>query len=87
MSEVDEIRKRVEAGDVTIGLKQTLLALKKGNVGTVYLTGNCPAKFREDVRHNAGSAKVVGLKETNEELGISCKKPFFISVVGLLKKK
>jgi len=87
MSDLDEIRKRVEAGDVTVGLKQTLLGLKQGTLAAVYVTSNCPSKFKGDLKHNSGSVKIVELKETNEELGIICKKPYFISVVGLLKKK
>ena len=87
MSEVDEIRKRVEKGNVTIGTNETLLNLKLGNLDAVFTTKNCPGDVKSDIQHNAGEVKVVELKETNKELGVICKKPFSISVLGFLKQK
>jgi ribosomal protein L30E len=87
MSDADIIKKRVEKGDVTIGTSQTLLNLKHGNLEVVYVTSNCPKDVIEEIKQNSEDVKVVELKETNNELGVICKKPFFISVIGLLKQK
>lgn len=87
MSDIDIIRKRIEKGDVTVGTKETLLNLKLGKLEAVYVTANCPKSVVEELKHNAGNVKVTELKEKNDELGVLCKKPFFISVVGLLKQK
>ncbi|MBW3011865.1 ribosomal L7Ae/L30e/S12e/Gadd45 family protein [Candidatus Woesearchaeota archaeon] len=87
MSEIDIIRKRVEKGDVTLGTKETLLNLKLGNLEAVYITSNCPKSVLEDIKQSAGSTKLVELQVTNQELGVLCKKPFFISIMGFLKQK
>jgi ribosomal protein L30E len=87
MSEIDAIRKRVEKGNVTLGTKETLLKLKLGELEAVYVTSNCPQVVIDEIQQNAGETKVVELKETNKELGVLCKKPFFISIMGFLKQK
>jgi len=82
--EVKELKDRVQEGKAIIGTERVLKALKKKALISVYLAKNCPAKLKEDVEYYAKLAKikVVNVEYTNEELGIFCKKNFFVSVLG-----
>lgn len=86
-SNVDEIKKNLEKGNLIFGTQMTMKSLKLGNVEKVFVTKNCPAEVKKDVMSysNIGKFEVVELESTNEELGVICKKPFSISVIGLLR--
>lgn len=80
-----ELKARIQEGKVIIGTEQVLKRLRAKTVQRVYLARNCPVLVKEDVMHYAtlGSVPVTELDQTNEELGIFCKKNFFISVLGI----
>ena len=82
-----EIRKLVQAGNVTIGTERTLKNLKLGKLKTVLMSANCPEKVEKGLLHYSAlsSAETVKLNYPNDELGVICKKPFSISVLGVLK--
>ncbi|MBI2662191.1 ribosomal L7Ae/L30e/S12e/Gadd45 family protein [Candidatus Woesearchaeota archaeon] len=82
--EVKELKEKVQEGKAIIGTERVLKALKKKVLISVYLAKNCPVKSKEDVEYYAKLAKikVVNVEYTNEELGIFCKKNFFVSVLG-----
>ena len=52
------------------------------------MSSNCPQKNKEDILHYAKliDLPVVELKMDNEELGVFCKKNFFVSVIGVIKE-
>ncbi len=81
---VEEIRKIVKEGKAVIGTSRVVKGLKLGKITKVFITSNCPLKIKKDIKHYAGisGAKVVQLKQPNTELGVLCKKPFSISVLG-----
>jgi large subunit ribosomal protein L30e len=83
-----EIKKVMESEKVVYGKEQTIKYLKQANIKTVYISSNCPAETKEDIKYYAllGNVAVIELKENNEELGLVCKKPFTISVLSVLKK-
>ena len=83
MNVKQEIRKCVEEKKVIIGTERTIKALKKGSLSKVFLAANTSADVVAEVNALANKAEVVVLKENNEELGTICKKPFFISVLGI----
>lgn len=87
MSAVDDIKKAIEKEKVIFGTERVLKGLKKGEIDTVYVTVNAPDEVKEDVAHYSGlsGAKVVDMKQPNDELGALCKKPFSISVLGISK--
>ncbi len=87
MDSLEEIKKNLETNQLIIGAEATLKNLKIGKLEKVYVTSNCSADVKEDIEHYTGIAgvEVVGLEQSNEELGVVCKKPFSISVIGLLK--
>jgi large subunit ribosomal protein L30e len=86
--DVIEIRKLSEGGKLAIGTQTVIKKLKTGKVSRVFVTSNCPAEVKADVERYAAlsKAEVVHLGIPNEELGVVCKKPFSISIAGLVKE-
>ncbi|MBW2999621.1 ribosomal L7Ae/L30e/S12e/Gadd45 family protein [Candidatus Woesearchaeota archaeon] len=83
-----EIKKLMETDRLVKGTKLTLKNLKLGKLEKIFVTSNCPAEVKEDIKHfsDLAKVKVVQLDITNEELGIVCKRPHLISVLGVLKE-
>ncbi len=79
-----ELKNRIHSGNVIIGNSRVIKALQAGKIKTVFIAKNCPSKIRDDLLHYAklAGAEVVNLEQNNEELGIICKKNFFVAVVG-----
>lgn len=86
--EIMDLKKEIAEGKVVIGTEMVLKNLKDGKLSKVYLAKNCPEKIKEDIRYYGDLAKVpmVVLDANNEEVGVFCKKHFFISVLGIKKK-
>lgn len=84
---MEDIKKLVKDKKVFIGTGQTLKNLKLGKVSKVILASNCPQDVVESVERYAkmGSVPVEKLKIPNDELGIICRKHFFISVMSVKK--
>jgi ribosomal protein L30E len=70
-----------------IGTNEVLNLLKKKQIRKIFLTKNTPKFILAQIIHIAKltDAQLVYLKHTNNELGIVCRKPFGISVLGVLK--
>ncbi len=84
---IDEIKEIMKTDKAVLGTNETVKALRTGKIAKVFLTSNCPAEVKKDVEYYAGlsSAEVVELPIPNDELGVVCRKPFLISVFGVLK--
>tara|TARA_Y100000034_G_scaffold131791_1_gene193324 strand:- start:343 stop:597 length:255 start_codon:yes stop_codon:yes gene_type:complete len=81
-----ELREAIKEGKgLVFGTQRTLKKLKMNEVKKVYVSSNCPKDVLNDLEHYSKIHKVplVKLKENNEELGVICKKPFYISVLSL----
>ncbi len=85
---LSEVRQALQAGKALIGAEMALKQLRSGNLKKVFLAKNCPARVRADVEQYAqlGNVPVVTLLLNNEELGIICKKNFFVAVLGVSGK-
>ncbi|MBT3406587.1 50S ribosomal protein L30 [Candidatus Woesearchaeota archaeon] len=85
MSVTEEIKKLSREDGFFIGTDQTAKYLRVGKVKKVYVASNCKEETKVDLEHYAKLANVelIQLDENNEELGVLCKKPFRISVLGL----
>ncbi|MBW2979347.1 50S ribosomal protein L30 [Candidatus Woesearchaeota archaeon] len=83
-----DIRKAVDENNAIIGAERVVKSLKRGEVKEVYLASNCPAEIANEVKYLAklSECKVSKLNKTNEELGMFCRKPFFIAVLGIKKE-
>ena len=79
------LRTAIEAGKAVIGTDRVLKLLKQGGLKTILLASNCPKEAKESITHYAKMAQVpvVTVNHTNEELGVYCKKNFFVAVAGI----
>lgn len=86
--DVIDIRKLIEDKKLIIGTEIVIKKLKSGKISKVFLTTNCPKEVKEDIERYSSIAKaeVAQLDIPNDELGIICKKPFSISIVGSVKE-
>ena len=78
MSLIDDIKKATEAGNLIIGTTQVTKKAKQGKIARILLSSNCPESVKADL--SAYSVDV-------EELGVICKKPFSISVLGIASEE
>lgn len=85
MSSTEEIKKALKEKKAVIGTKKVMKKLRSGQLSAVYITSNCPEKTKKDIEYYAGlsNTKTVQLKRANDELGVLCKKPFSISILGI----
>jgi len=85
--DIEEIKDLLEAKKLVFGSKLALKGLKKETISKVYVAKKTPEDVVEDLKHYAqlSSSNVIELDIDNQELGITCKKPFLISVVSVLK--
>ncbi len=84
---VAELKKNLGKNKLVIGKDETLKNIKRGKIAKVYATNNIDVNVKEDLlfySQNFG-IELVELDFDQTQLGIICKKPFPISVVGLLK--
>lgn len=82
-----EIKKLFKDGKLVLGTSVTYKKLKAGELSQVFVSQNCPVEVMKELSYYAELAKVelVTVSLTNEEIGVLCKKPFFVSVVGVLQ--
>tara|TARA_Y100000310_G_C20559200_1_gene752172 strand:+ start:258 stop:512 length:255 start_codon:yes stop_codon:yes gene_type:complete len=81
-----ELKEAVKEGKgLILGTSKTLKKLKMNEIKRVYVSSNCPKNVLDDIEHytKIHNIPLVKLKENNEELGVICKKPFFVSVLSL----
>ncbi|MBN1503254.1 ribosomal L7Ae/L30e/S12e/Gadd45 family protein [Candidatus Woesearchaeota archaeon] len=86
--ELSNIKKLLKEGKVTIGTELSVKMLKNGNLARVYASANTSKSVVNDLEYYAklSNTEFVQLKIANNELGTLCRKPFSISVIGIIKK-
>jgi len=79
-----DLQELIKEKRLIIGTDRVLKMLKNEQLTNISIASNCPENVKEDIKHYSKifNVKLVELKETNQELGIICKKPFSISVIG-----
>ena len=84
----EEIRKLLAAKKIVVGSERTIKQIKTGGIARVFVTLNAKPSTKESLLHycKMGNVEVVELPVKSAELGIVCKKPFSISVLGVVKK-
>ena len=83
--DIAEIKKLVGTKKIIIGTQRTLKSLKQGKIEKIFLSANNPLKKDFDYYAKVGKVKIIQLEVANDELGDICKKPYSISVLGVLK--
>ncbi len=84
-----EIRQLLKTERLIFGTEATLKALRMATIGKVFLSSNVPQLVREDILHYTKLQQgitIVEAVQANDELGVLCKKPFSISVIGVKKE-
>ena len=76
------LRNVQETGRVSIGFKETMKTLKKGQVKLVIVSKNCPTEHLKDVRKH--KVPIYTYNGNNAELGAACGKPFSISALAII---
>jgi len=84
---MEELKKGLKEGKLIIGTKRTIKSVRKDEVSKVFLANNCPEMIKEDILHycKITDIPVETLSFDCGELGNVCKKPFYVSVVGISK--
>ena len=84
VSQLNEIRKLLDAGKLKFGADQALKLLRQHKAAKLWLSKNVAPDALGDMRRLAALDKVdiVELPQSNEELGTLCRKPFTISVIS-----
>lgn len=87
MEQLTELRKHVQGNKLVIGTAEVSRLLKQGGLARVFVASNCPDSVKSGFRHYCGISRceLVELSIPNNELGILCKKPFSVAVVGVPK--
>ncbi|MBS3124319.1 ribosomal L7Ae/L30e/S12e/Gadd45 family protein [Candidatus Woesearchaeota archaeon] len=80
------LKEKSQSGKALLGKEEVLRGLRKGLVKKVFLSSNCQPQIKSDILHYSKLAgtEVVELSLNNEELGVLCKKGYFVSVAGIL---
>lgn len=81
-----EIRKILGTDKLIIGTDRTVKALRAAALKKVVIASNCPDSTVEEITNltTLNKVELVKATETNEELGVVCKKPFRVSVLGFV---
>lgn len=84
--ELDLLKVKAQEKKIVIGTKQVLQGLRTKSLSRVIVAQNCPARVKQDIIRYATLVQipVTSARQSNEELGIVCKKNFFISAVGIV---
>ena len=87
MEAITELRKHVESSKFVIGTAEVMKLLKNNQLAKIFVASNAPASIKEGLKQGSATSdcEVVQLEVPNDELGVLCKKPFSISVVGVLR--
>lgn len=80
-----DIRKLLGTDKLIIGEQEVRKALRTQSLAQVLVASNCARGVLEDLEHASrhAGAEFRQLDVPNEELGVYCKKPFNIMVLGI----
>lgn len=79
-----EIRKLLGTDKIILGTERSLKALAAGKLTKIIIASNCADETRKTIDETLGKTELVVADEDNEELGVLCKKPFRVAVIGIL---
>lgn len=71
---------------IVFGKDKVLKGLKTKQLKQVLIASNCPQAVKEEINYYAKIAQVAvtQLEQNNQEVGVFCKRNFFVSVLGIL---
>lgn len=83
---VAELKKLLASNKLVFGSEEALKLLRQGKLERVFLSANCSPIVKSDIESlcKTGNIECVVLTQSNDEIGVICRKPFSISVVGVM---
>ena len=87
LSELEEIKKNLKSDKLVIGTSSCIKNLKLGKLSKIFVSSNTPQTTVLDIKQYKKLTDIdfIQLDVPNDELGMFCKKPYSVSVIGLLK--
>ena len=82
-----DLEKDIKERNIAIGAKVALKKLKLGLVERIYLAEDCPEEIINKIQNEKNKAEIIKLGLNKEELKETCKKPFNISIIAIVKEK
>ncbi len=81
-----DIRAAVDTGDVIMGERETLRAVKANGVKLVIYASNCREELKEELKKHVdiGSVPLYKFAGSSLELGAVCGRPHLISMLGVV---
>jgi len=82
---IQNIKKAMDEKKIVIGTKEVMNGLRDNKIAEVYMASNCPEDVEKEIISLTviNGIKVLKLTQANDELGVVCKKPFSISLLGI----
>jgi large subunit ribosomal protein L30e len=83
---VEDLRKLLSAEKLVLGTEDTLKLLRNGKLRKVVVASDCNESMKDNFSRYCEMAGVECLEiaQSSEEVGVLCRKPFAISVIGVL---
>ena len=85
--DVEEIKELLKENKILIGTERVMKYLKNNKISKVIISSNCNKEIIDDFSHYSklSGIDIKILNYPNDEIGVICKKPFAISVLGVLR--
>lgn len=86
---LENIRDLIKTEKIVFGKDEVLKNLRNSNLAKILLSSNVPEETITEIRNFSGlnNTEVLTLDIPNVELGAICKKPFSVSMIGVLANK
>ena len=83
---VSDLKKLLVKNKLVLGSERCLKLLREKKLKKIYFSNNCSPSAKENLVHYCDMLGVPfeDLPKSSDELGVICRKPFSISVVGVL---
>ncbi|WP_456371120.1 50S ribosomal protein L30e [Geoglobus sp.] len=78
------LRRALKTGEVYVGSKRTIKAVRDGKAKLVIVARNCPEEVLEKLRQY--DVRVITYDGTNMELGAICGKPFSVAALAIVNE-
>jgi ribosomal protein L30E len=87
MNVIDNIKKAINDNKLLIGQNSTKRALKAGKVSMVVVSKNVQNIVEKELESlcKIGKCEFAKVEKDNLELGVTCRKPFGVSVLSIKK--
>ena len=81
---MNKLQEALKKEKFVFGTDKVLNLLRNGKLKVVFLADNVKEEVREEIEHlvRFGKTEIITLNVPNTEVGVICKKPFAISVLG-----